>query len=145
MQSACTVLNRHLSPVGSTIFSTLSHSLTAPFSWGKNVTEPKTCVLTFTLTFAETVLIVRRIQRHIIKVNISSCEMPAILAGFQSTLNILDILKKNTHISYFMKILQVAAEFFHAGRHDEDRIAFRNTSNKPTIVRSAHTVYFCVL
>ena len=47
---------------------------------------------------------------------------PVILAGFKSNLNILDIFskKKKTQTSYFMKILQVAAELFHADRHDED-------------------------
>jgi hypothetical protein len=108
---------------GSTIFSTLSHSLTAPFSWEKNVTEHKMCALTFTPTFAETFLILGRIQRDIIKVNMSSCEVPVILAGFQTRI-FSPYFRKKTHISCSMKILQVAAELFHADRHDEDNNRF---------------------
>ena len=73
------------------------------------------CVLIFSTTFlSETFLILRRIQRDIINVQRSSCKVPVILVRFQSNLNFLGRLSKNTEISNLMKIRPVGAELFRA-------------------------------
>ena len=64
-----------------------------------------------------TFLILRRMQRDMIKnVHWSSFEVPLIFVRIKWNFIFLDRFLKNIRTSNFTKILQVGAEFFHAGR-----------------------------
>ena len=72
------------------------------------------CVLIFSASLSETLLILRRIQRDIvINMKTSSCKVPVILVRFQSNMNFLENFRK-TQTSNFVKIRLVGAELFHA-------------------------------
>jgi hypothetical protein len=66
----------------------------------ENVIDNKMCMRFCQQHFSKIFLIERRIQRDvIINAQCSLCEVPVILVGFQSNMNILDIISKNTEIS----------------------------------------------
>jgi hypothetical protein len=78
------------------------------------VTEYKMCVLTFSTSFSEKFLILRRTQRDIItNVYRTSCQVPVTLVRCKEILIFLDVFSKNTQISNFKKIRPVGAELFH--------------------------------
>jgi hypothetical protein len=60
-------------------FSTLSHKR---HDFWKKVTEHKMCVLIFSTSSSEILLILRRIQRDIINVQRYSCKVPPVLGRF---------------------------------------------------------------
>ena len=75
----------------------------------------------------------------------SLLKVPAILVTFYWSLNFLGRFSKNNQISDFIKIRQVGAELFHAGRRIERRtdmtkliVAFRHFANAPK------NVYVCM-
>jgi hypothetical protein len=120
---------------GCTIFfSTLSHKLHD--IWKKKLLNIKS-VFWFSLQIlSETFLILRRIQRDMIK-NIyrSSCKVPVIIVIFWWNLNFLDRFSKNIKIRNFIKICWAAAELFHTDRRPDantwrsDTVDFRNFAN----------------
>jgi hypothetical protein len=71
-----------------------------------------------------TFLILRRIQRDIINLHRSSCEVPVILVRFGRNFNSVDKFSENTQKLNFMKIRPVGAELFHAERHDKANSRF---------------------
>jgi len=88
------------------------------------------CVFWFSLQLlSETFLILRRIERDVIK-NVcgSSCKVLFFLVRFSWNLNFLDGFSKNPQISNLMKIRPVGAVLFPAGgqtdRHNEANSRF---------------------
>jgi hypothetical protein len=87
-------------------FSTLSHKLQ---DFRENVTGHKMCVLIATTILSETFLILRIIERGMIKnVYWSSCKVTVILIDLMK-LEFSRQFSKNTQISNFMKIRPVGA------------------------------------
>jgi hypothetical protein len=81
------------------------------------------CVLIFSIILYEKFLILRRIERNMIKnVFWDPCKLPVIFVRLWN-LNFFDIFSKNTQISNFIKIRPVKATFFHmdgrTDKHDE--------------------------
>jgi len=77
--------------------------------------EHKMCVLIFSTTFSETLLIQRKTEREIIRnVQWSSCQAPAIIAIFEWSFTFLDWFSTNTQIPNLMKILSLEAKLFRA-------------------------------
>ena len=73
------------------------------------------CFFIFSTIIFEAFLILRIIQREIIKnVHTAWCEVPVVFVGFQWNLNFLDTFPKNQQIWNVMKIRPVGAELFHA-------------------------------
>jgi len=72
------------------------------------------CILVFSTTLSETFLIVRRIERDMIKMCIRlHLKYPLTLSDFNET-DFFDKFSKNTQISNLIKIHPVGGEFFHA-------------------------------
>ena len=79
-----------------------------------------------------TYLILRRPEQNINKnVYWSPCKVSVITVRFKWNSNFLYRFFKNTQISNVMKIHSVGAELFHAVRHDEANVTFRNFANMP--------------
>ena len=88
-------------------FSSLSHEQN---SFRKKVIGHKMCILVFSATLSETLLILRRIQRDIvIHVSRSSCKSHC-FCHILIKLNFLLRFSKNLQTSNFMKILPVGVE-----------------------------------
>jgi hypothetical protein len=128
MQCACSILSS-VACQAAQYFSTLSH--TRQDLRGKNVVELNIkYMFRFSVQhWSNTFLILRRNERYMIKnVYWSSCKVPVIPVTFQRNLNFLDVLKKRTQMSNFVKIRSVGAEFSHAvgrtDRHDEANSCF---------------------
>jgi hypothetical protein len=126
MLSAYLVLYCDLCPVR--LYHIFLHYLINGTIFGKKkIIQHKMCVLFFSLSFSETFLILRRIQRDtIINVHWSSCKVHVILVRFERNLNFLNRVFKNTQKSNFMKIRPLRAEFFHADERT-DRETDRRT------------------
>jgi hypothetical protein len=93
--------------------STLSHKR---HDFRKKILSIK-CVFWFSLQLLpETFLILRRIQRVIINVRMSSCKLTVTLVGFSSNLNFLDRFSRNSQISNLIKIRPVGTDLFQAVR-----------------------------
>jgi hypothetical protein len=129
MRHIVTSLVAHQSPLS---FSTLSHKR---YDFRKKVIEHKMCVLIICTILSKTFLILRRIQRDVIKVKTSSCKISIILVGFRSWQSF-----EKTQISDFIKMRPVGAELFHAdGQTDMTKliVAFRNIANAPKNCRGS--------
>ena len=109
------------------------------------------CVLISTVTLSETFLILRRVERDMIKkkyVNWSACKAPVVFGPILMKLVFSgQYFEKNTYILNFMKIRQVVAEFFHTdgrtdGRTDMTKLsAFRNFANAPKNVTDIASLF----
>jgi len=101
------------------------------------------CVFWFSLQLlSETFLILRRKEQDMPKsVHWSPCKVPITLVRVSWCLNFLDGSFKNTHISYFVKILQVLSWIVRCGQMDgwmerqtdimKLTAPLRNFANKP--------------
>jgi hypothetical protein len=76
----------------------------------------KICVLIFSTTFCETFLVLRKDERDIINVHMSSCKIPFIMSDFNRSW-FFTFLKK--YLTSFMKICPVGVELFHADHWTE--------------------------
>jgi hypothetical protein len=82
--------------------------------WKKDF-EHKIYVLIFSIILSETFLILRRIERDMIKnVLWDSCKLHVIFVRFQWNLNFFDRFSKNTQISNLIKIHPLKVKLFHA-------------------------------
>ena len=81
MQGACAVLYCHLWPVW--LYHIFRHYLIHGRIFGKQVIEHKVCVWIFSTTLSEIFLILRRTERDIINVHMSSSKVPVMLVRFQ--------------------------------------------------------------
>ena len=123
---------------GSTIFSTLSQSLTAPFSVGEGgggMLLNIECAFWYSIQLLfETFHILRRTECHKIKyVCWSSCKVPLFLSDADETWIFWTDFRK-TRISNFLKIRPVGAELFHTdGRTDMTKliVALRSFAYAP--------------
>jgi hypothetical protein len=125
MQCAC-ILYCHVACPALQYFSTLSHKR---YGFGVKVIEHKMRVLDFSTTFIWKFLILRRIERDMIKnVYWSSCKVPLILVLFWWHLNFLVRFWKSTQMQNSMKIRSVGADLCNAyrrtGGHNEAYIRF---------------------
>jgi hypothetical protein len=109
----------HVWPVW--LYHILPHYVINGTTVRKKVTGHKMCVLIFSTTLSETLLIRRRIQEDIITyVHKSSCKSTSYSCQTLMTPeNFFHRLLKNPEISNFMKIHLVGAKLFHADRDDE--------------------------
>jgi len=87
------------------------------------------CFVFFLQLLSETFLILRRIERDMIKnVYLSSCKVPFIGVGFYWNLNFLDSFPNNIRKENIVKIRPDGAALFHAegrtDRHDKDNSRF---------------------
>ena len=115
----------------------------------KKVVDHKTVFRFCLQLFSETFILLTVQQDIIMNAHWSSCKVPVILVRTQKNLNFLDIFSKNTQITNVFKICVMGAELFHAekDRHHEANSCFSQFCERapPKILRSAHTVYLCVL
>ena len=86
--------------------------------------------LFFLQLLSETVLILRRTERDMIKnAYLSSLNVPVVIASFKLNSKFLDRILKNVKISNCIKISPLGAELYHAdGRTDGTKltVAFRS-------------------
>jgi hypothetical protein len=151
MQSACAVLYCHLWRVR--LYRIFPHYLINGTIFGKKLLNVK-CVFWFSLQLSpETLLILSRIERHIvINVHRSSCKLPVILFRFWWNLNFLDRFSRNTQISWKSVFWEPGSYMQTDGRTDRQTgmmliIAFCNlrTRLKTCQLRSTHIlVGLCV-
>jgi hypothetical protein len=143
MHRVYAILWRHLWPLG--LHYIFRHYLINGVISGKRLLKVK-CVFWFSLQLlSKTFLILRRIQRDIVKnVEKSSCKVPLILVGFQWNLNFLDRFSKKAHISSLIKIRPVGDKLFHTDRMKDITqviVAFPNFANALKNIFSSYGVW----
>ena len=103
-------------------FSTLSHKQ-HDFRKKKKVLNIKCVFLFFLQRLSETSLILRRIQRDMIKnVCWCSCEVQIFLVRFKRNLNFVDRFSKNTQISNFMETSSSGSRVVPRGQTDTPKL-----------------------
>jgi hypothetical protein len=112
MKSASALLYFHVLPSG---VKKISTQFQKRQDFRKNFTQHKMSVLIFLQLWSEKFLILRRNEQYII-INVykSSCNV-SVFSHVLMDLEISPQFSKNIEIPYFLKILLVAAELFHAG------------------------------
>jgi purine-cytosine permease-like protein len=112
---------RHIVISGVSVSTVLfTHCLVNSTTYVKRYLLNTKCAFRFSLQlFFETFLITRRSETYVYPhIHRSTYRVPIILTGSSYDLNFLDLFSKNIHISNFMKIRPVGAEFVKCGEKD---------------------------
>jgi len=105
----------------STIFFHI-FSQRALFSKKKRVTEHKMCVLIFSTNFIWNIShCKKKWARYDKNLHWSSYKVPLVLVWFEWKVNFLGGFSENPQISYFINILPLGAQLFHADRQTDRR------------------------
>jgi hypothetical protein len=111
-------------------FSTLSHKL---HDFRKNGTEYKMCVLLFPQYLLEIFRILRIIQRVIINMKTSSCNVPVIIVIFWGNLNYFDRFSRKKKLKYQISLKSIGSRVVPCGQTGMMKVvvAFRNSAKAP--------------
>jgi hypothetical protein len=138
---ACNAHTPYYHPWLAWLYTVFPHYLTSGTIFVKKVIEHKMCILSLSTILSEPFLILRRLERDMIKNYIGlrvNCRL--FLSDFKVTWICFDRFSKNSQISNFMKIRPVGTELFHADWRTDGQtdmkltVAFRKFAKAPNII-----------